>query len=101
MIPRSGIAVPIEYESVIKNAERFKELVAARVMTDASIGPTHGAHNNPRLSPISTPPTKLVSCEPFGSRLASLEKKNFHPYLRFGYNHTDTKESNNEDGNCS
>ncbi len=57
-----GIAVPVAYEKVISIAAPFTELAAARAMTDAIIGPTHGVHTRPRLKPSAIPLKKLVPC---------------------------------------
>lgn len=58
MIAKSGIAVPSEYARVIRIAPPFIELVAARVIIEAKIGPTHGVHTSPRDNPIKNPAMK-------------------------------------------
>ena len=69
IIASIGIAVPNEYANVIRIALPLTEFVAARVITDAIIGPTHGVHTNPKLTPRISPPKNP---EPFG-RLETLE----------------------------
>lgn len=74
---KRGIAVPREYASVIRIAPPFIELVAARVIIEAKIGPTHGVHTSPRESPTKNPAIKsgrLVFIFCCGERDARREK---------------------------
>lgn len=72
MITSIGIAVPRLYATVNITADAFTVLVAASVMTDAMIGPTHGVHTSPRLKPKSTPPLNPLFDWDDANRLISL-----------------------------
>ena len=52
---RSGMDVPAAYASVMITASKPTLLVAATVIIEARIGPTHGVQTSPKLTPTNIP----------------------------------------------
>ena len=69
-----GIAVPMEYESVMIIASVVTLLVAARVIMEAKIGPTHGVQRSPRLKPTNNPLINPSFVLLFGANFVNFEK---------------------------
>lgn len=65
--------MPIEYASVRITAADVTLLVAASVMIEAIIGPTHGVQMRPRLAPTASPPLNPSFDCVFGECLESFE----------------------------